>query len=390
MKHLVWRATTIVSFFFFCVFAPAFAGNWNAKPVELAHLVQPIPIEGLTGVGINSMVLWSGASKARTVDQIVSHLAPLEGHGFSHVVLVSCADWIIGLPCKKGVSREHIVAVVNAVAEQTNLHVVLSLKAYEQKKISGKSTSTLQTKLESEETTQQSFVETWAYLAESLKHIDRNRLSFNLLNEPEFELPELSSSKRDQWLAIASKAIEGIREVSPDRVVILEGVGKSLFANRRKSEYRYRSVTNLVKPLPYADVVYGFHNYEPEQFLQQAKYRSGVVGQPHTKAVTKAVKADAARLIEWANANTVPVILSETGCIGYVDGKTEGPKNPEDCGLFARDIYDAYVANGVPVTWWALEKEKTIYLRDGPGDKDWMPSERIPDKGIFSGFRLNQ
>ncbi len=261
-------------------------------------------------------------------------------------------------------------------------------KGLRSKKISGKNTSKLQTSLGKDAGTQKKFVDTWAFFAISFRDIDRERLSFNLLNEPEFELAKPSSRKRDEWLSIASDAIEANRTIMPDRVIILEGIGKSLFASRKASGYRYSSVTNLIKPIPYPDIVYGFHNYEPEEFLQQAKYRSGVVGRPHTESVTKTVKKDAARLTEWANKNNVPVILSETGCIGYVDGKTEGPKNPEDCGLFARDTYDAYVTNGVPVTWWALEKEKTIYLRDAPSDKVWMPRERIPDEAIFSGFRL--
>ena len=387
--RFVYQKITVLFLSCFSVCQTVVAGNWNSGSVEPVQMEMAIPIKGLTGVGINSTALWSGASKIRSLEQMVSHLAPLETHGFSHVVLVSCADWIIGLQCKKGVDKDWIVKAVKAVIEGTNLHVVLSLKAYDQQKISGKNISKLQTSLEEDEATQRMFVETWASLAETLKDIDRERLSFNLLNEPEFELPKPTASKRDKWLGVASNAIEAIRRVSPDRVIILEGIGKSLFANRAKSRYKYSSVTNLIKPVQYPDVVYGFHNYEPEEFLQQAKYRSGVVGRPHTKAVTKAVNKDAARLTEWANKNKVPVILSETGCIGYIDGKTEGPKNPEDCGLFARDTYDAYVANGVPVTWWALEKEKTIYLRDAPSDKVWMPSKRIPDEAIFSGFRLN-
>ena len=374
-----------------CTVMSAQAANWNsgkAKPVKVKTF---IPISGLTGVGINSMALWSGASEVRTAEKLVSHLSPLETYGFSHVVLVVCADWIIEGYCRKGfkgLTKERIVAFTKAVVEKTNLHVVLSLKAYDQKKISGKNTSKLQMSLEKKETTQQAFAEAWTFLADSFKHIERDRLSFNLLNEPEFELPAPSSSKRDKWLTIASNAIEEIRAISPDRVIILEGIGKSLFANRKQTRYRHSSVNNLIRPIPYEDIVYGFHNYEPDKFLQQAKYRSGVVGNPHTEAVTKAVIKDAARLTEWANRNNVPVILSETGCIGYVDGKTEGPKNPEDCGLFARDIYDTYVTNGVPVTWWALEKEKTIYVRDASSDKVWMPRERIPDEAIFSGFRL--
>ena len=162
-----------------------------------------MPIKGLTGVGINSMALWSGASEVRTAEKLVLHLSPLETYGFSHVVLIVCADWIIEGYCRKGfkgLTKERIVAFTKAVVEKTNLHVVLSLKAYDQKKISGKNTSKLQTSLEEEEATQQAFAEAWTFLAESFKHIERERLSFNLLNEPEFELPAPSSSKRDKWL----------------------------------------------------------------------------------------------------------------------------------------------------------------------------------------------
>jgi len=39
------------------------------------------------------------------------------------------------------------------------------------------------------------------------------------------------------------------------------------------------------------------------------------------------------------------------------------------------------------VTWWALEKEKTIY--DRTCEKDcWMPSKLTPNKAIFQGFKL--
>ena len=128
----------------------------------------------------------------------------------------------------------------------------------------GKNTSKLQTSLEKKETTQQAFAEAWTFLADSFKYIERDRLSFNLLNEPEFELPAPSSSKRDKWLTIASNAIEEIRAISPDRVIILEGIGKSLFANRKQTRYRHSSVNNLIRPIPYEDIVYGFHNYEPQ------------------------------------------------------------------------------------------------------------------------------
>ena len=102
----------------------------------------------------------------------------------------------------------------------------------------------------------------------------------------------------------------------------------------------------------------GFHNYEPDlSSHQQAKSLGGVVGNPHTEAVIESgQKRSLTRLTEWANKNNVPVINSFTTwfVIGYVDGKTEGPKNPEAVNCLPETIYDTHVTNGVPVTWEAL------------------------------------
>ena len=88
-----------------CAVMSVQAANWNSGKAKPVKVETSMPILGLTGVGINSMALWSGASQVRTADQMVSHLSPLGTHGFSHVVLVSCADWIIDLRCKKGISK---------------------------------------------------------------------------------------------------------------------------------------------------------------------------------------------------------------------------------------------------------------------------------------------
>ena len=349
---------------------------------------QEVPLYGLKGVGINSMLFWSGTSKISSAEAALHHLSPVETHGFSHIVLISCADWIIGLQCKKYFqTKENVIRVARLLVSQTNLHVVISLKAYKQKKIDGHPMSNLNNQLEKSSKVQKSFIAAWADIAEQLSDVPRERLSFNLLNEPEFEHPKPSNSKRKAWEKIASDTIKAIRKISPDRVIIYEGIGKSLFSSREKGNYEY-SMDLIIQPLDFRDIVYGVHNYEPGHFLQQAKYRSGTVGKPHTESITQSVIKDADRLSKWANKHNVPVILSETGCIGYVDGKTEGPKNPNDCGKYAADVYNAYVKNGIPVTWWALEKEKTIYKRDSVSEQKWMPDKRIPDEALFKGFQL--
>ena len=70
-----------------CAVMSVQAANWNSGKAKPVKVETSMPILGLTGVGINSMALWSGASQVRTADQMVSHLSSLERHGFSHVVL---------------------------------------------------------------------------------------------------------------------------------------------------------------------------------------------------------------------------------------------------------------------------------------------------------------
>ena len=349
---------------------------------------SPLPIEGLNGVGIHTMAFWSGTAGVDASN--VERFRKLQTYGFTHLNVGACADWIIDLRCKRANhTRENMIRFVRNIVEQTDLHVVLQLKAYKQKKIQGKNISELQTRLEKDKAVQAAFVSAWSDLAQEFKDISRERLSFNLLNEPEFQLPKVSGSKRNKWEKIASQAIEAIREVSPDRVITVEGVGKSLFSVRRSSgAYLRGSPSSLIRPLPYPDVVYGFHSYEPRRFLQQKKDRAGRSGIEYSESVRRTVIRDSERLISWANKHAVPVILSETGCIGYVDGSTEGPAEPDDCGQYANDVYEFYVRRGIPITWWALEKEKTIYVKEGSEAFSSYPSKEIPDPHIFKGLRL--
>lgn len=360
----------------------------------------PMPIAALEGVGINSMALWSGASRANPFVEdplygsFVSHYAQLGSYGLKHVVLVFCVDYLIDIPCPKShQTPAGLMKSIELLVANTTMHVVVQPKPYKHQKINGKFTSDFQSALESDPQVAQRFVDFWVDVAKKTQHISRDRLSFNVLNEPEFEQPEVSRFKRDEWMGIAKRSIQAIRQVSPDRVILLEGVGKSLFSRKiGHGRYKYNRIDDLLKPLDIHDIVYAFHTYEPEVFIQQAKDRYGSFGRPYVSSYSNAVKADAHRLVEWANRHRVPVMLSETGCIAYVKDQ-EGPSNNDDCGLYAKDVYDFYVSRGVGVTWWALEKEKQIFNRDCKGDKgcdSWMPLDRVPNRALFEGLRLQQ
>lgn len=372
--------------------ATAWAGNWNSSNNSSTQekVQTQNPVAALSGFGVNSMALWSGASRTNPnyeTDFLV-HYKSLENFGVKHVVLVSCADWVIKLWCKKPWQNMNgIVQSAKLILDKTNLHVVIQLKAYKQEKVSGKNISDLNMALEKNDDAAVAFADSWKEIATQLKNYPPHRLSFNLLNEPEFEIPKPNRAKRDRWLSVAKTTVEAIRSVSPDRAIIIEGIGKSLFANRNKNgSQKYSSPDELLKPIDLENIIYAFHNYEPEEFLQQAKYRYGSFGREYSKKHSKMVFSDAQRAINWANRHKVPVMLTETGCIGYLEGK-EGPKSNDDCGKFAADIQKNYIENGVGVSWWALEKEKTIY--DRTCEKDcWMPSKLTPNRAIFQGFKL--
>jgi hypothetical protein len=361
----------------------------NSQDNELSLNVKN-PITNLEGLGINSMVLWSGGSFVNPNDpKFLNHYKNLSNYGFKYVVLVSCADWIIDLYCSRVFqNKNNIIKATKLILDNTDLHVIVQLKAQRQKKIDGAHISELNTQLEKNEEVAKKFRQTWIDISKELKQYPKDRLSFNLLNEPEFERPKPTKKKRDKWLAIAKDASIAIREVSPDRVIIIEGIKKSLFAARKKGSYRYNMDT-LLTPIDIDNIIYAFHNYEPYEFLQQGKFVKKTGGE-YKKKYTKMVRKDAQRMIKWANKHNVPVMLTETGCVGYFndDGKREGPKTNEDCGKFAADIKKFYIDNGIGVAWWALEKDKTIYNRDC--DKEcFLPRKLIPNKSLFEGFNLN-
>ena len=110
----------------------AWAGNWNSSSSSSTQkrLQTQDPIAALSGFGVNSIALWSGASRTDPGYEadFLTHYKTLETFGVKHIVLVSCADWVINLLCKK--PWQNINAVIESaklILDNTNLHVVIQL-----------------------------------------------------------------------------------------------------------------------------------------------------------------------------------------------------------------------------------------------------------------------
>ncbi|MDD3921334.1 MAG: cellulase family glycosylhydrolase, partial [Eubacteriales bacterium] len=77
----------------------------------------------------------------------------------------------------------------------------------------------------SDQATQELFADIWQTIAAYFRDIPSNLLSFNLLNEPHPHTDEVLTD--EVYAAVMQKAIDAIREQSPERLIIASGAGVS-------------------------------------------------------------------------------------------------------------------------------------------------------------------
>ena len=355
-------------------------------------------LQPLSGVGINAIGYWSGAGEGYVEDRDIDLMVRF---GFEHIVFVVNIDKVFNLHGENPVLKTHAAKrlmdrlaqqIRKAVKRYPDMHFVVAFKSKEGGRPRGKWVSTLHQYLEKNEAFRGEFITAWRIFAESTRDIPEENLIFNLLNEPEFEVPWPTSSKRNIWLRIATDAVDAIRVISPKRTIIIEGIGKSLFAKRyfMTEYYRYDDVDELIKTIERGNIVYGFHSYQPESFTQQGMKWARMAKnykKPFASWMAEQIESDAKRLGDWARRQNVPVVLAEFGAVGYIKNANEGPASFDDRAKFAAAVRQAYGRYGIGVTWWSYEKEKTIFQRDYV--KSFIPRSRKPDMLLFEALGLD-
>jgi endoglucanase len=200
----------------------------------------------------------------------------------------------------------------------------------------------------------------WRALARHYSTWDAERVSFEILNEPEF-------SDRYRWYGVQAKLAAAIREGAPRHTMIATGA-------------RWSDDDDLVfiEPLRDPNVIYNFHFYEPHIFTHQganwgayfwhwvkglhypsspesaAKVAAGVpdavdrlavirYGQEHWDAAR--INAEIAQVAEWARQHGVPVVCNEFGVYReYAD--------PRDREAWIHDVRTALERQGMGWTLW--------------------------------------
>jgi aryl-phospho-beta-D-glucosidase BglC (GH1 family) len=220
--------------------------------------------------------------------------------------------------------------------------------------------SDFKARLAKDDTFVQEFSDFWRALARHYSSWDRDRVFFEILNEPEL-------SDRYRWYGVQAKLAAAIREGAPQQTIIATGA-------------RWSDDDELVfiEPLRDPDVIYNFHFYEPHIFTHQgatwgtyfwhwvkglhypsspesaAKTAAGVpdavdrlavirYGQDHWDAAR--IDAEVSQVADWAGKRGVSVVCNEFGVYrAYAE--------PHDREAWIHDVRAALEQHGMGWAIW--------------------------------------
>jgi endoglucanase len=220
--------------------------------------------------------------------------------------------------------------------------------------------SDFKARLAKDDTFVQEFSDFWRALARHYSSWDRDRVFFEILNEPEL-------SDRYRWYGVQAKLAAAIREGAPQQTIIATGA-------------RWSDDDELVfiEPLRDPDVIYNFHFYQPHIFTHQgatwgtyfwhwvkglhypsspesaAKTAAGVpdavdrlavirYGQDHWDAAR--IDAEVSQVADWAGKRGVSVVCNEFGVY-------RANADPHDREAWIHDVRAALEQHGMGWAMW--------------------------------------
>lgn len=233
------------------------------------------------------------------------------------------------------------------------------------------------------------FVQLWRILAAHLSSTDRDRVFFELMNEPEVPDPY-------RWMGIQARVVEAIRQIDTAHTIVATAAN-------------YSNLDDLLQLEPVRDsnVIYNFHFYDPHEFTHQGAswgsdnwifYKN--IPYPATVASLteqmKNVPDDLARYdvylygagawngeaiagrigfaAAWARERHVPLICDEFGAYRET-------ADPASRARWIGDVRSALEANHIGWAMWDYRGNFGVVRR--------TDAEIIPDDAILKALGLN-
>ncbi len=197
----------------------------------------------------------------------------------------------------------------------------------------------------------------WQNLATQYRE-NRQVAAYDLLNEP---FPPGDPKKNDSWTKYAIDLIGAIRQIDPHHVIIVE---TSPHARPQWFSYAQR--------LPFENLVYSLHMYEPHALTHQGVDRDAKIGVDYPGVIDGGTYVDRAwieteltQVIQFAKTHRVPIFVGEFGCVRWA---------PRDaCRRYLQDVITIMEREG----WsWAYHSYREWHGWDAEIDSREQQSRR--------------
>jgi endoglucanase len=174
-----------------------------------------------------------------------------------------------------------------------------------------------------------SALQLWQQLAQRL----RGRAvvaGFDIVNEP---VPDglTYGIRQDRWLEFATQVVQAVRAVDPQRVLIIESAPDATPA----------SFSNM-RPLPFENLVYSVHSYEPFAFTHQTvmpdfpEARSYPTDEPDGRSSAQALADSLAPVLRFARTHDVPMYVGEFSAVRWAPDDSAARYMADSMALFLR------------------------------------------------------
>lgn len=111
------------------------------------------------------------------------------------------------------------------------------------------------------------FVETWRGIARRFKGNTDAIYGYDLINEP---IDRENKLTKTSWRAVMCRTVEAVREIDPETPIIIE---PNCHASPRGFDVKNPYGLKGIDPLPYDNLIYSVHVYQPLAFTHQGLFK---------------------------------------------------------------------------------------------------------------------
>lgn len=225
----------------------------------------------------------------------------------------------------------------------------------------------------SDRAAQKKFVEVWQRMARRYRG-NPAIWGFDLANEP---VENTTDEGLDDWHDLATRAGRAIREIDPQRTLIVEPPDWGAPAGLKEFE-----------PIDLPNIVYSVHMYVPAAFTHQSLYGIAA-GQAYPGEIdgrkwnAAALEAELQPVIAFQRANGVPIYIGEFSAIRWA---------PDDSACrYLKDVIDVFEKHGWDWSYHAFREWHGWSVEHGPDRADTRPAAQPTSRQMLlrEWFRRN-